>query len=338
MDNVKINKLNSFNKQRKNDYIKKENEENFLLQINKVLQKKEKSFYNECNETYPFIFVFGLPRSGTTLLTQTISHFFNIGYINNFMAKFWLAPLTGIKMSKMMFGNNNDTNYQSDYAATKKLTDIHEFGYFWRQWLKKESMNEIINSKNNEEKIKWDQLKNVLLNIQQEFGKGLCAKNIYGSYHIEKFIKKFKKVLWVYIEREESDVAISILEARKKYYKNLNLWWSYVPLEYNELKNLPYKEQIGGQIYYLKKYYNDIIDSINGKNIVIIKYKDLCQQPSKELMKIKKSCEKFCDYNLEFINKFPRSFNYNVYKNRTKEKEEFLNIIEQFRKRDNDET
>lgn len=331
---MKMDKLESFNKKRKEKYLKSSKQENFLLHINEVLNKNEKLLYKKCDEKYPFIFVFGLPRSGTTLLTQVISHFFDIGYINNFVAKFWKAPLTGIKLSKIMLSNKNDTNFQSDYASTKELSNIHEFGYFWREWLIKEAMDEIVNSHKNEDKINWSGLKKVLLNIQNEFGKGLCAKNINGAYHIPKFIKEFKNVLWVYIERDELDVAISILDARKKYYNDLNLWWSYVPLEYNELKDLNYKEQIAGQIYYLKKYYKSIMNSVNGKNIVKINYKDLCYNPQNELFKIKDSCKKYCDYDLKFFEEYPKLFDYRTYSDRDKEKNEFKELIKKFRGND----
>jgi hypothetical protein len=41
----------------------------------------------------PVFFIVGAPRSGTTLLLQTIINHYNLGYINNFIARFWEAPV-----------------------------------------------------------------------------------------------------------------------------------------------------------------------------------------------------------------------------------------------------
>ena len=137
-------KFNKLNKLRKTDYYKNEDEEAFLEKVNYVLQKEEWASYKDVSLKYPNIFVFGLPRSGTTIMSQFLIYAFRLGYINNFMARFWLAPLTGIKLSKKILGENQNTTFTSDYAKTMNLFDIHEFGYFWRYWLKITSINDAI--------------------------------------------------------------------------------------------------------------------------------------------------------------------------------------------------
>lgn len=324
-------KLIEFNVHRKDEYKKSIEDENFLFGINRILMKNELEFYkNDLNEEFPLLFVFGLPRTGTTLLTQLVAQTFDIGYINNFIARFWLAPITGIKLSKIFFGNNSISNFNSDYGKTESIIDIHEFGYFWRYWLKKENISDIVKIKQRENEIDWDGLKRVLLNIIVEFGKGLCCKNIFGAYHIKKFIEFFDKVMFLYIERDPLDVAISILDARKKYYNDLNLWWSYVPIEYNMLKDQPVMEQIAGQIYYLNKFYENQFKLVNNKNILRISYKDLCNRPLDVLKKIKMSCFEICNYNLNTINESPQKIVYKTYKNRQITKDRFKTIFNDY--------
>ena len=76
-------------------------------------------------------------------------------------------------------------------------------------------------------------MRSVLARIQQEFDKPMVFKNIFGSYHLSKLKEILESVVYVYIERDPLDSAISILQARQKYYSDLNTWWSYSPIEYD---------------------------------------------------------------------------------------------------------
>ena len=78
------NSLSELYTQRKGSYTKPKKEEDFLAQLNENLADQEENLYKDYEIDFPFIFVFGLPRSGTTLITQVIAQSLNIGYINNF--------------------------------------------------------------------------------------------------------------------------------------------------------------------------------------------------------------------------------------------------------------
>ncbi len=327
--------LQDFNRLRKKEHYKDESQENYLLDLNKVLQEKEIEKYLDLEEEYPSIFVFGLPRSGTTFMTQLIAHSFNIGYINNFMARFWLAPVTGIKLSNIIYGQESNAYFDSDYASTKSMTDIHEFGYFWRNWLKKDSIPEIIRSKENEEIIDWAGLKKCILNIHNAFGKAWICKNIFGAYHIEKLSQLLKKSLFVYIERDPLDNAISILDARKKFYSDINLWWSTVPYEYEDLKDLPVMEQITGQVHYLREFYANELSKLPDNRYMIIDYKDVTTSPYNTVEKIKDKLDQLTSYDNELLGNARMISSENVifrtYKNRDSEKHIFNILLNRFR-------
>jgi len=320
--------LKELNTLRKPDYYKDPAEEEFLLNLNRLLMVEEIKRYKSYPERFPFLFVFGLPRSGTTLLAQLIAHSFDVGYINNFMARFWLAPVTGVKLSRIILGQRTKTDFQSNYATTNQLTDIHEFGYFWRHWLKKETIDQITHARAQERTIDWSGLKNTLLNIQHEFDKPMVFKNIFGAYHIRRLVDLLAKVLFIYIERNPLDVAISIRDARQAFYDNLDAWWSTYPPEYNMLKDQPHMKQIGGQVYYLRRFYEAQMEALEGNSIVKISYRSLCSNPSGVLKRIYQAGVEFCTYELERTNPPPSRFEYRQYEDRESERRAFRTIID----------
>jgi hypothetical protein len=325
-----VETLRDLNIKRKTAYQKNTDLENFFLKMNQALQNIEKKQYKNYEIEYPFIFIIGLPRSGTTLISQILSYSLDVGYINNLISRFWLAPVHGIRLSKSILGNVKYSDFKSDYARTSNITDIHEFGYFWRYWLKKETFDDVTHIKDREKNIHWNDLSKVLSTMQNEFGKPLVFKNIFGSYHMVKLREILNKVVYIYIERDKLDVAISILEARKKYYEDLNTWWSYQPIEYEKIKNLNYWQQIAGQIYFLESFYNKQTKECGENYVIKIKYESLCINPSRTIDLIRERIKNLFEYDLKVINTISQSFPFRKYTDREKEKEKFKKILEDY--------
>ena len=108
-----------------------------LQEMNKTLAIVEKVHIQQFIQPQkPVIFVVGVPRSGTTILTQLLLSAFQIGYVNNIVAKFWQAPYIGSILAKSLKNNQQNLNISTDsnYGFTNEYEGPHEFGYFWRRW------------------------------------------------------------------------------------------------------------------------------------------------------------------------------------------------------------
>lgn len=321
--------LKHFNEKRTERYQKDSGEEDFLLAMNRVLQAQEQAAYRDVEIAHPLIFIFGAPRSGTTLISQLIAHCCDAGFINNLMARFWLAPLHGIRLSRSVFGDRHHTAFQSDYARTTDLSDIHEYGYFWRHWLRKETLEDVTRSAEREENIDWAGLKLTLANMQQAFGKPLVFKNIFGSYHLRKMREVLGKVLYVYIERDPLDTAVSILDARRKYYGDERTWWSYTPLEYERLKDRDPWYQIAGQVFYLQRYYREQLRR-HGQGVSLqVAYPEMCANPAGVLTALQGISEKAHGAPLPLIQSPPASFPLRIYREREEDKARFRDLFDQ---------
>src|SRR5581483_9026315 len=74
----------------------------FLTGLNKQLIPLESELLDmNVTEEFSNIFILGLPRSGTTLLSQIIFNNLDLACTNNLIARFWDAPLCGTHLSKI---------------------------------------------------------------------------------------------------------------------------------------------------------------------------------------------------------------------------------------------
>lgn len=326
--------LRELSKLRTGAYRKDPIEEDFLEKLNENLNQLEAGYLkDDVTEDFPTVFVIGLPRSATTLTTQFIAQGLNFSYINNLIARFWLAPLTGIRLSRILLGERSSTDFQSNYASTAALSDIHEFGYFWRHWLKKENMSDVVRAAEMEGEIEWEVLRKYLLNMQSLFKAPMVFKNIFGSYHMSRFSNLLEKLVFVYIRRDLVDSAISIREARLKYYGNVDLWWSYQPIEYPLIKDLPGEEQIAGQVFFLNRYYEKELQKLESKNTFILEYEDLCKDPKAEAKRLSHHLAEHFDCHIDINPELPNSFPFRTYQDCSADRKRFSGLIEEFQQK-----
>jgi hypothetical protein len=314
-ENVDWRRVVNENKRRIGPLKKDEKKEDLLKLMNEILRKNHRELVLDIKQVnrFPFLFVFGLPRSGTTLLMQLMTNCLNVGYIDNLIARLWSAPLYGILLSKILSDNNKEQDYASSWGKTKGISGPHEFSYFWLEWFKPDAATDGIDIHDILKKTDWDGLKEILLNMAHYFNKPMAFKGMWPAYFLEKLTQILPNSLFIYISRKEEDVAMSLYHARLKYYKDPNVWWSMRPPEYETLKNLPWHQQIAGQIVCLTDYYLQQMEKVEPKHTISIAYEDLCQSPQKILEAIQNKVKKEFSYPIAVIKKPPKTFDVSTY-------------------------
>jgi LPS sulfotransferase NodH len=320
--------------ERRGPYAKDASGERFLEGLNEYLRPRELELYRDHEVEHPFLFVVGLPRSGTTLLSQLLAYCLDAGYVDNFTARFWLAPVHGLRLSGLVAGDADAVSFESDYARTKSLRDIHEFGYFWRHWLRKETFDDVVHAREREDEIDWAGLRRTLANIQHELAKPFVAKNMLGAYHLPRLREVLGPVIYVYVERDPLDVCVSILDARRKYYADPGTWWSYVPVEYPRLAGRDYWEQIAGQVHYLARFYDRAFAELGEDAVVRVTYEQLCRDPESVLAAVEERAAGAHGYRLARRQAPPREFPLRRHDDRGEDKERFEHLLARFRAED----
>jgi len=243
----------------------------FLADLNYWTAFFNSALTQDCEIEHPFVFVIGAPRSGTTVLAQVLAYCLNGGYICNLAARFWLAPVVGIRLAREILGESITPGFRSDYATTSGAEGIHEFGYFWRYWLRCPTNADTPTG----EGVNWGRLRLALANIQGEFGKAVIMKGVWPVYVAGQIAAILGgKVVWVNIERDPVDTCVSILEGRRNR-GNVDEWCcGWVPPEpaFSELSQLEPYAQIAGQVVYWRRYYAEIAHHT-------VRLADLCADP-----------------------------------------------------------
>ena len=99
--------------------------------------------------------------------------------------------------------------------------------------------------------------------------------------------ENFEKSLFIYIERDSTDVAISILRARES--SGSAEWWgSYPPARIFNIKDLSIIDQVAHQVCYFKNLYQKYFSDTNNLQLFRINYKELCESPNQVLGEIKR--------------------------------------------------
>jgi hypothetical protein len=237
----------------------------------------------------PIIFVVGLQRSGTTLLMQLLTQYFNFTFPDNIIARLWRVPYVGVLISrglKHQIKSPSDQNFHSDYGVTHDTFGPHEFGYFWKNYFKFEPTHYLAIEHLNQ--INLSELKRNLF-LMEYFGESpLLFKAVPLSFNCDFLAENFPNSIFINTQRNPLHIATSTYLARIERYGNPNVWWSLKPKQYNELIKLPPLEQVACQVKYSLESIHNCLKGIQPERKVNVSYESLCKNPVKVLENIGK--------------------------------------------------
>ncbi len=103
--------------------------------VDRLLEPFERRLYARAEAPKkPIVFVCGPPRSGTTLVSQTLIAVLPVAYLNNRAALFSRAPITANRLALRPFGNDR-IRFRSHYGRTLHLYGPNDGLPLWDRWL-----------------------------------------------------------------------------------------------------------------------------------------------------------------------------------------------------------
>ncbi len=238
------------------------------------LSEERKLIVENFSEEYNVFFIVGVPRSGSTLLTQLICSTNMVCYFNNFISKYWMAPIYGAKVFKSISNDKEKIKYNSELGLTSGDHSPHEFGFFWQHWMNHRN-SDYLNEKdlNN---INWTGLNDELKGYAGYHKKNLLVKNLnYNSLKITSIKKHIPNSKFIFIRRDPRFVVQSILTARELQYGNQNAWWSTRIPNYKLLYSKPAIDQVISQLTFIINEVESQLKNIKREDIFELNYLDL---------------------------------------------------------------
>ena len=288
---------------RLDDFAKNNQQEDFLLALNQQLSRvdlPQPPIKNNISKL-PLIYVVGAPRSGTTLLSQLISRHLPVGYINNLIARFWLRPSVGIRLSRGLFPANarSGLSLRSQHGTTSGIIEPHEFGYFWRHWLNLDQAPTHHLTSEMLAVLDANGLKNALENeILASFACPVVFKNVICGFHADFLTQLHPASLFIHISREPFASAASILKVRLERFGSYRTWWSLKPSTFPfSIQTDDPAIEVATQVLECRREINEELAK-PGIRSFQLSYEDLCDSPHRMIMEISARIKHF-GYTLE---------------------------------------
>lgn len=236
----------------------------------------------------PVVGILGCSRSGTTFLTQLLAASGMFGYPSNFLSRFSYAPYVGALIQKMLFDPEYDLrgeltdlhrsiSFDSELGKTSGALEINEFFHFWRRFFPVYepghlSETELVN-------VDIGRMRRELAALETAFGLPFMSKAKLFQFNAAYFSHRMPELFFIHIRRDPAYTMQSILQSRRKYYNDENVWWSAKPKEYERIKDLSAHGQIAGQVYFTEKNISEEMEKIEPRNKFSCSYEALCAEP-----------------------------------------------------------
>ena len=252
-----------------------------VTEMNEILRSPHEPYCEALDgEPYPLVFIIGVPRSGTTLLSQLVSFYLNVSYINNLVAAFWSAPLYGIALSTKILSSATPS-FRSSFGKTEGLGEPHEFGYFWKELFRYDMRFQP--TVEIEERIDWDRVQRSLRSIGHAFGTAVTFKYLPVCWHLARLKEALPEALFVRVRRSPIESARSLIQFRTQEFGSIDYMASLMPTKAAELECHPYWVQVAGQVFHIDRIIDEQLADVPDSDVLDVTYEDICGHPRRTL-------------------------------------------------------
>ena len=223
----------------------------------------------------PSVFILGLPRSGTTLVYQYIVHRLNVAYFTNQGGHYYLSPCLATYFQRNALGDY-DSDFQSDYGKVRGACAPREAGSFWGRFF---GFDDYVDFQDIPA-ADVQTLRTTISCIQHIFGDlPFINKNVKHMLRIDALSKIFPAAYFLIVERDLSQVALSVRHARYSTMEDPKEWWSVKPPNYSEINHLSIPEQIAHQLLSLQEQMNCDLSKLPQERVMRVSYESFCKNP-----------------------------------------------------------
>ena len=248
--------------------------------LNSLLSGRERRLRRETPPTpAPVILIVGAPRSGTTLVYQTLARYMDVTYFSNLTSLFPKAPLAATKMFHWL-PRRQSADFKNFYGQTAGLNGPNDGFSVWNQWLgddryvprtdltvaEQNSMGQFFSA--------WC----------QTFGKPFLNKNNRNTGCMDLLCQAIPQATIVVVRRNPLLVAQSLINARMQVQGDKSVGWGLHSQSSDTTADpLAYVDDVCVQVLQIEAELDDQLKDIPNDRIVEFTYEGFCEAPDETL-------------------------------------------------------
>jgi hypothetical protein len=244
------------------------------IMIYKIAAKIEKYILKliHLENTYPPVFLVGVPRSGTTVVYLHLVNAFKFSYFPNISNKYSDAVLFSSLWGRLFY--RYKPTYQSRYGIIEGYMAPCDGWEIFHRWFPRYDLSTPVNSRGLYE------LKNIVKLLEILFHAPFINKNNNNGVRIDYLSELFPNSIFIYIKRNIPDTVSSILEGRKNNNIRLKDWWGAVPPRFYNKEFSSELEKVVCQVWDVNNYIKETLEKIPAARRIEVSYEKFCKNPT----------------------------------------------------------
>ena len=227
----------------------------------------------------PVILVVGAPRSGTTLVYQTLARYMDVTYFSNLTSLFAKAPLAATKMFHWL-PHRQSADFKNFYGQTAGLNGPNDGFSVWNHWLGDDRYvprTDVTLAEQNS----MGQFFSVWC---ETFGKPFLNKNNRNTGCLNLLCHAIPQATIVVVRRNPLLVAQSLINARMHVQGDKSVGWGLHSQSSDTTADpLSYVDDVCDQVLQIDAELDEQLKDIPSDRIVEFTYEGFCEAPDETL-------------------------------------------------------
>jgi len=235
--------------------------------------------FEERDIDIPQILIVGLPRTGTTMVSQVLAQQLDVSYFPNASAIFPSAPIWA---SKRFVGDfkSAPTTTKNFYGSTAGLRGISDGFHIWNRWFG--SHRYCVDRTPSDDEVA--ELQDFFATWSGVFRKPLLNKNNRNVDAIARLAEYLPNAMFVVVERDNAMTVQSLLQARRFVQGTDSTGWGLFANRYDQESD-PIAS-VCKQVVFASRRMEDQLSNVAQERIVRFRYEEFCDSPTAALGRI----------------------------------------------------
>lgn len=248
--------------------------------IDTLLKGKEaKTIAAAQSNDLPVVLVVGAPRSGTTLVYQTLARYLDVSYVTNMTSMFPNSPVSGSRLFRWI-PRRDSADFHNFYGQTAGLHGPNDGFSLWNKWLGDDRYLPRTDLTEAEQQT----MHQFFYAWSNAFGKPFLNKNNRNTGCLDLLSRVIPQASFVVVRRNPLLVAQSLIKAREQVQGDKSIGWGLHSHSSDTVTDpLSYVDDVCDQILQIEKQLDDQLQHVPVHRLIEITYEGFCEDPAATL-------------------------------------------------------